>query len=487
MYKFFSKTIKKDPLFEVPPIILFNSESRSLQEFTTIKNNQVTIYSCGPTVYDFAHIGNLRAFVFADILKRTIEYNGYEVNHTMNFTDFGHLTDENNDSGEDKIMKGLRREGLEISLKSMRTLSDRYISAFKDDAQALNIIPPTQYSRASDYVKEQINLIKTLDEKGYIYKTTDGLYFDIAKFPTYGRLGKIDINTLKNGARIETNIEKKHPADFAVWKKSKLGWDSPWGKGFPGWHIECSAMAFATLGKHIDIHTGGVDNAPTHHNAEIAQCESATGKKFVNYWLHSEHIQIGGGKISKSEGNGLTLRDLIGQGFSGTDYRYWLLTSHYRTQVNFSTVALEASKQAFVRLRQFVFKECTDESGKINHDYRQKFVTAINNDLDTPKAISYIWELLKNDSVSEADKRSTIIEMDAVLGLNLAVPIEEGLKTLGFIDNNDITADISKLLEEREVARIARNWPEADRLRDQLTVSGYSVEDTPEGPKLSKL
>ena len=238
------------------------------------------MYTCGPTVYDYATIGNLRSYLFADILKRTLIKNGYDVRHTINLTDFGHLTDDG-DAGEDKIMKGLKRKGLPITLEAMRELSDEYIEAFKADVEELRILPPTTWSRASDYVRKQISLIRTLDDKGYTYETTDGVYFDISKFPTYGRLGNIDVEKLKSGARIEINSEKRHPADFAVWKKSPLGWDSRYGRGFPGWHIECSAMAIATLGKEIDIHTGGIDNMPTHHNAEIAQSEAATGKKFA--------------------------------------------------------------------------------------------------------------------------------------------------------------------------------------------------------------
>lgn len=443
------------------------------------------MYTCGPTVYDFAHIGNLRAFVFADTLKRTLKYNGHQVNHTMNFTDFGHLTSDA-DTGEDKIMKGLKREGLPITLESMRTLSDHYIAAFKKDAAALNIQPPTQYTRASDYVQEQIDLIKILEEKDYTYSTSDGVYFDISKFPTYGRLGKIDLNSLKDGARVEANPEKKHPADFAVWKNGELGWDSPWGKGFPGWHIECSAMAITTLGEEIDIHTGGVDNAPTHHNAEIAQCEAATGKQFVHYWLHSEHLQIDGGKISKSDGSGFGLQTLVDQGFSGVEYRYWLLTSHYRTQINFSLEALEAGQQALNRLRRFVFEDCTDTQGKVDADYQSKFAAAINDDLDTPKAIALIWDILKDSSMSDADKRATIIEMDTVLGLGLDVAIEEGRKTLGYVSDADTPAEITDLLAKREAARADKNWTEADRCRDELSSQGYTIEDTTGGPKLIK-
>lgn len=471
---------------ELPPLKLYNTESRTIEVFEPRKSYEVTMYTCGPTVYDYAHIGNLRAYVFADTVKRVLFYNGYNVRHTMNFTDFGHLTSDA-DTGEDKMMKGLKREGVDISLKSMRKLADTYIAAYKSDAIALNIIDPDTYARASDYVQEQIALVKTLEEKGYTYETNDGLYFDISKFPTYGRLGNIDLDALRSGARVEVNTEKKHPADFAVWKKGELGWDSRWGTGFPGWHIECSAMAMATLGKQIDIHTGGVDNIPTHHNGEIAQSESATGKRFVRYWLHSEHLHIDNQKIAKSEGNSVFLKNLLAEGFSGTDYRYWLLTSHYRSQVNFTNEALEGAKQALTRLKRFVFEECNDFSGRIHYDYRQRFIEAINDDLDTPRAIAVLWELFKDNAVSTPEKRATMLEMDEVLGIGLDLDPQKGVQELGYLPVSDIPDEIQELVEKREAARATRNWAEADTIRDALKFKGYSVEDTNEGPKIAKI
>lgn len=465
--------------------MLFNSETRKLEAFTPRVKWEVTLYTCGPTVYDRAHIGNFRAFFFADILKRTLLYSSYNVKHTMNFTDFGCLTSDA-DTGEDKMMKGLRREGMDVTLQNMRKLADKYIKAFKEDASFMEIIPPEQYARASDYVKEQIELIKTLQEKGFTYETSGGVYFDISKFPTYGRLGSIDLEKLKEGARVEVNAEKKHPADFAVWKKGDLGWESPWSKGFPGWHIECSAMALETLGKQIDIHTGGVDLAPTHHNAEIAQSECATGKQFVRYWMHSEHIQVNSEKMAKSEGTGLTLKDLFDAGYTALDYRYWLLTSHYRTKANFTYEALDGAKAALLRLRRFVFEECTDYHGEVNETYRTRFLSAINNDIDTPKALAILWELMKDDTVSDVDKRATILEMDGVFGLALDKDIDEGLDDLGHIAIDDLPEEIQSIVEERLAARVAQNWEEADRLREALLVKGYLIEDTGEGPKISK-
>lgn len=444
------------------------------------------MYSCGPTVYDHAHIGNLRAYVFADTLKRVLYFNGYEVNHTINYTDFGHLTSDA-DTGDDKMMQGLQREGMEMTLENMRLLSERYIKSFEDNLEALNIIFPSQFARASDFVKEQIKLIETLVEKGYTYETSDGVYFDVLTFPTYGRLGHINVDTLKSGARVEVNSEKKHPADFALWKKGNLGWKSRWGTGFPGWHIECSAMAFATLGKQIDIHTGGIDNMATHHNGEIAQCESASGKKFVNYWLHSEHVLLNDEKISKSKGKQLYLDNLVERDISGVDYRYWLLTSHYRSKVSFSFEAVYGAKQALHRLKRYIYEEWSNEKGVLNETYYTRFLTAVNDDLDTPKAIAILWDLVKDDAVSAGEKKITIQECDAVLGLGLNEDPEIGRQLLGIVAHADIPRKVEDLMNEREVARIAQNWTEADRLRDAIKLAGFIVEDSPEGPKLLKI
>lgn len=469
-----------------PPLHLFNSESRANETFEPLSKKEVRMYSCGPTVYDYAHIGNLRAYVFADTIKRTLIYNGYQVNHTINYTDFGHLTSDG-DTGEDKMMKGLTREGLDISLASMRTLSDRFIAAFETDIAALHILPPTQFARASEYVQQQINLITTLEEKGYLYNTSDGLYFDVSKFPTYGRLGNIDIEALRDGARIETNTEKKHPADFAVWKNGDLGWDSAWGKGFPGWHIECSAMAFATLGKQIDIHTGGVDNMPTHHNGEIAQCESATGKQFSKYWMHSEHIQIANEKIAKSEGNGIILKDLLDKGYTGADYRYWLLQSHYRTKANFSYEALEAAQHALTRLKRLMFDDWKDERGKLNTHKQLEMVSIINQDFDTPKLIAWMHDIIKDTTLSVGERKALVLECDALLGIGLSDDPEDGLAALGHIAFATLPEEIQDLVTQREAARIAQNWTEADQLRDTLKLKGYDITDAPEGTQVTKI
>ncbi len=478
----FFKTKKAEPL---PEVYLYNTESSKLEQFKPITDRNVSIYSCGPTVYDFAHIGNLRAYVFSDILKRTLLLHGYSVKHTINITDFGHLTDDG-DAGEDKMMKGLKREGLPVTLSAMRQLSDIYIDAFYDDIDSLRILPPTTWSRASDYIDSQIRLIETLSEKGYTYETKDGVYFDIQKFPAYGRLGNLDLEKIKNGARVEVNTEKHHPADFAVWKKGLLGWDSRWGKGFPGWHIECSAMAMATLGKEIDIHTGGIDHIHTHHNAEIAQCECATGKQFVHYWMHSAFITIDNTKIAKSLGNSINLRHLVDRGFTGDDYRYWLLTAHYRSTINFSWDALTAAKQALYRLKRYVYEDYRQVSGTPNTDYIQRFKNVLANDLDTPSAFAIIWDIIKDDNLDNKTKCATIHYIDRVLEIGLSDEVEEGKKTLGILTSHEVPEDVQALVDKREAARIAHNWLEADTLREAINLKGYSVEDTPHGPKISK-
>lgn len=468
-----------------PDVTIFNSESRTNEIFEPLSKDDVKIYTCGPTVYDYAHIGNLRAYVFSDTLKRMLIYNGYTVNHTINLTDFGHLTSDS-DTGDDKMMKGLRRENMEISLESMRRLSDTYIQYFKNDLMSLNVLNPTQFARASDYVPQQIVLIKTLEEKGYTYQTSDGLYFDISKFPSYGRLGNIDIDALCEGSRIEKNPEKKHPADFAVWKKGNLGWDSAWGKGFPGWHIECSAMAFVTLGKQIDIHTGGIDNMPIHHNGEIAQCEAATSKTFSKYWMHNEHIQINNQKISKSDNTGITMQSLINKGYSGDDYRYWLLQSHYRTKTNFSYQALEASQKALARLKRLVFIKYKDARGKLNSNKQLEIVSAINNDLDTPKVIALMHNFIKDKSLKDGEKKALILECDSLLGIGLTDNLQKGLSSIGQMADNKIPKKIQELIQQRKDARAEQNWTEADQLRDVIFHAGYTLEDSSEGTQITK-
>lgn len=483
---FTKKSTSKKSVAHVPrPVYLYNTKSSTKELFSPLKDGIVTMYSCGPTVYDHIHIGNLRAYLLPDITKRLFLYYGYEVKHTINFTDFGHLTDDG-DEGEDKMMKALKREGKPITLSAMREVAEVYMDSFMDDNDRFRNIPPTEYTPASDYVEEQKGLIKTLLEKGYAYQTSDGIYFDVQKFPTYGELGHVDIHAIKEGARVEANPEKHHPADFALWKKALLGFDSEWGKGFPGWHIECTAMAFSTLGKQIDIHTGGEDLKYTHHNGEIAQAEAATGKQFVQYWLHNAHISIDNTKIAKSLGNGVRLAGLEDRGFSPESYRYWLLTGHYRSQMNFTFEALQGAKQALFRLKRYIFEEYGNNEGVVNSVYQERFLTALGDDLDTPKAIAIMWELIKDASVPNGDKVTTLRDIDAILGLGLSDNPADVIRELGILEVSDIPEDVQALVDSREAARMVQNWDEADRLREAINLKGYALEDTPQGPRISK-
>lgn len=486
MTTMFTELFTKKTPAHVRDVFVYNTETRKREIFKPLNDKEVKMYSCGPTVYSNIHIGNLRSFLSADIIKRVLVRNGYPVKHTINLTDFGHLTSDG-DEGEDKMMKALKKDGVPITLDSMRQLSTRYIKAFENDIDELRIIHPAVWARASDYVKKQITLIKTLEEKGFTYETSDGLYFDISKFPKYGRLGNIDIEKLKSGARIEVNTEKKHPADFAIWKKGDLGWDSKWGKGFPGWHIECSAMAMDTLGKQIDIHTGGEDLASTHHNAEIAQSEAATGKTFVKYWLHNAFITIDNTKVSKSLGNTITMRNLMDRGFSGDDYRYWLLTAHYRTPANFSWEALTSAKQALFRLKRYVYEDFKQKTSAPDTMYLDRFDTCLADDFDTPGAIAVMWDMLKDSKLDNKTKCGTLMSMDEVLDIGLSDNLQEGVKSLGVIAMDDLPEEVQGLIDEREVARIARNWDVADILREKIKLKGYELEDTAHGPKVTKV
>lgn len=469
------------------PIYFYDSATKQKREFTPLHKKAVTMYTCGPTVYDHIHIGNLASYLLADITKRVLLYNGYQVKHTINFTDFGHLSDDG-DTGEDKIMKGMRRDGWEITLPNMLDFVVPYIESAKRDMGRFGNLPPTTYARASEYIKQQIKLMETLVEKGYAYEISDGVYFEVSRFPEYGILGNVDIKKLQAGARVDANPEKRHPADFALWKKAELGWESKFGTGFPGWHIECTAMAFATLGKQIDIHTGGEDLMYTHHNGEIAQAECCTGKPYVQYWLHNAHITLNDEKLAKSTGNQLTLQELIDQGFEPEDYRYWLLQSHYRTTTNFTLKSLTASQQGLTRLKRYVYEELGEQPvASSDERYEHQFLQAINNDLDTPGAIALLWELVKDDTVAPAVKLATIHAFDTVLELKLSLPVTEGMTMLGRVSSSELPADVQQLIAERDAARAAQNWDESDRLREAIKLKGYQVDDTPEGTKVTKV
>lgn len=474
-----------------PPLKLFNTLTRKKDFFSPVRSDYVRMYNCGPTVYDYIHIGNLRAFVLADILRRTFVLNGYKVMQVMNITDVGHLTSDA-DEGEDKMSIALRREGKEMTLEAMREVSTFYMESFIEDLKDLAIKLPSVLPRASDHISSNIALIETLIEKEYAYRTSDGVYFDTARFPGYGKLGCLNVGGQRPGARVAVSDEKRSPADFALWKSNDaLGWESPWGRGFPGWHIECSAMAMEYLGKELDVHTGGIDLSGTHHNNEIAQSECATGKPFARYWVHNEFVNIEGTKISKSLKNTVSLRHLKEHGYNPLAYRYWLMTSHYRTTVNFSFSALDASGRALARLHKLFAEKLRDvKKGQVDEVYALRLLEAMNDDLDTPKALAVLWQLVKDSEVLASTKRSTLLHFDKVLGLGLIDIIKRSeagsVVSLHVVSLQDLPKEIQSLVTERESARGDKNWARSDELRTALLGKGYEIEDAPEGTKILK-
>lgn len=449
-------------------LILFNTLNRKKEEFKPISGKKVGLYTCGPTVYDYAHIGNLRTYIFEDILKRVLEYNGYNVNHIENITDVGHLVTDA-DSGVDKMMKALKREGLEPSVESLLKLAEKYTQAFKQDIKALNITEPDKWVKATDHIEEMIKLIKIIEKNGCTYETQDGLYFDTTKFSNYGKLAGLDKVELKAGARVDLG-SKKNPTDFALWikavgenKNHVMVWNSPWGKGFPGWHIECSAMSMKYLGEHFDIHCGGIDHITVHHPNEIAQNESATGKKSVNFWCHGEFLVVDSGRMGKSVGNFITLQTAIDKGFDPLAYRYLNLQTHYRQKLTFSWEALAASQNALIEL-QNKFRLLGAKKGKVIIKYKNNFIQAINDDLNMPKAVALVWDLLKSDE-KDQDKKATILEFDKVFGL-------------GIDQIKEIPKDIQNLAQDRLKARADKAFSKADEIRAEVERRGYIIEDT---------
>jgi len=451
-------------------IYLYNTLSRKKEEFEPIKNKTVGFYACGPTVYNFAHIGNLRTYIFEDILKRVLIYNGYKVNHIENITDVGHLVSDA-DEGEDKMMKALKREGLEPTAESLLKLADTYTKAFQRDIALLNILPPSRWTKATDHIKEMIKLVKRIEKNGYTYQTSDGVYFDTARFANYGQMANLDKAELKAGARVEVNAEKKNPHDFALWIKAVgenkhhvMIWPSPWGVGFPGWHIECSAMSMEYLGEHFDIHCGGVDHIPVHHINEIAQNEGATGKQSVNYWLHGEFLNVDSGRMGKSEGNFITLQTLIDRHFNPVAYRYLTLQTHYRQKLTFSWDSLQAAQNALNNLYDEI--KSWDKPQAVTGDWQEKFKSAVNDDLNMPKALALVWEIIKDQKLTGGQKKKLLFDFDQIFGLGL-----------NQIKKDKIPAVINKLAEERQTARQNKDWAKADSLRQKIDRQGYLVED----------
>ncbi len=463
----------------------FNTMGRSVQDFKTLEPGVAKLYCCGPTVYNYAHIGNLRAYLFDDILRRVLEYAGYKVDHVVNITDVGHLTDDN-DEGEDKMVKSSRETG-----KSVWDIAEFYTEAFFKDIDSLNIIRPTVTPKATDHINEMIAMIKRLEEKGFTYEAGGNIYFNIDKSPDYGKLALRDRQDLHAGARIKVDSNKKNPHDFVLWfTRSKfehqaMVWDSPWGRGYPGWHIECSAMSMKYLGEQFDIHCGGIDHISIHHTNEIAQSEAATGRKWVNYWMHNEFLIMNKGKMAKSSGNFLTLDSLADDGFSPLDYRYFTLGGHYRSQLQFSKESLSAAARA----RKNLFDKVIRLKGETNNTpssiisqegqiYIKNFQEHLSTDLNTPRVLGELWLMLKDVGLGSQDKLAIIYEFDKILGFNL--------ENLEEVEAESLDSDILELIDSRNNARKEKNWEKADKMRDILLEKGIIIKDTPNGTEWTR-
>lgn len=466
---------------------LYNTLTLKIEEFKPLNPSYVTLYTCGPTVYDYPHIGNMRTFVTYDILKRTLNYFEYKVKHVMNITDVGHLTGDD-DTGEDKLEKGAKREK-----KSVLEIAKSYTNIFFKYMEELNISPPDITCKATEYISQMIELVKVLEQKGYTYETKNAVYFDISKFKNYGKLSKQNLKDKIKGARQEVYIDenKKNPADFALWMKTvgrfkmhELFWNSPWGKGFPGWHIECSAMALKHLGNTIDIHAGGVEHIPVHHENEIAQSESATGKPFVRYFIHCEHLHVYGKKMSKSLGNFFTLDDVINKGIEPLALRLLYLQTHYRQQMNFTWESAKAAQEAYSNLKEIILslKKAALHNSMLSQEslikidkYNLEFDNSISNDLQLPKAIAVMWNMIKSD-ISAQDKLELLLKFDQVLGLKL-----------NEVKDYKISDKIKSLLKEREQARKDGDYDKSDEIRRKIKEMGFEIKDKPQGFEIKKI
>jgi len=475
------------------PLKLYNTLTRKKEIFRPIKDKQVGIYGCGPTVYWYQHIGNLRRYIFEDLLIRTLLFNGYNVKHLINVTDVGHLTSDA-DEGEDKVEKAAKKEG-----KTAKQVTHYYFNEFKKDLEKLNFIMPNKWLWATEHIKEQIELVKVLEKKGFTYQTKDGIYFNTSKLKDYGKLANLNFKGLQKGKRVKFG-EKKNKTDFALWKFSvkpdvrQQEWNSPWGVGFPGWHIECSTMSSKYLGKHFDIHTGGIDHIQIHHTNEIAQSESAFGKKpWVNYWMHSGHLRLKKGKMSKSAGSILRLEDLEKKGYSPMNFRYLVLSVHYRKPLIFSFENLKSAKNSWQSLKNIILEIKDDK--KINKNYLKEFEEAINDDLNTPKALQVLWKLVRDKKAK--GKYLTIKKMDEVLRLDLLKPTKgRYIFNLNLQDKTSISDkikeeikisdEVEKLLKERKIAREKKDWKKADELRDKIRKLGYQINDTEKGVEIKR-
>ena len=454
---------------------IYNTLSRQIEEFTPLNPPKIGMYTCGPTVYDYTHIGHLRKYIGDDILRRLLEVNGLEVKHVMNITDVGHLTSDA-DEGDDKMEKGAKEKNMTVF-----EVAKFYTDYFFKTLDAVNILRPNIVAPATEHIGEQIKLIKQLEEKGFIYQTDEAMYFDVSKFPNYGKLSGQSLEEKMAGARIDVVVDKqkRNPQDFALWfftvgkfKDHTMKWSSPWGEGFPGWHIECSAMSMEYLGETIDIHTGGIDHIPVHHEDEIAQSEAATGKQFVRFWVHHNFLQIDGGKMSKSLKNYYTIDDIREKGFDPLALRYLFLTAHYRDKLNFTWESLGAAQNTLNNIREEI--RLWESPKGTTGDYWQKFLSAANNDLGIPQAVALLHDLIKNkDTISSAS--DDLLAMDKILGLGLNEYLGKPL---------NIPAEVLELVEKRENVRKSGDFEKSDEIRKQIYDLGFKIEDSDAGPIL---
>ena len=463
---------------------LFNTLSRSIEEFKPINPDLVTMYACGPTVYDYQHIGNFRKYINDDLVRRVIEVNGYSLKHVMNITDVGHLVSDA-DEGEDKMEKGAHESG-----RTVWEVAKYFEADFLKWFDPLNIQLPSVVARATEHVEEMVKLIQKLEKNEYIYITDQAIYFDTSKFPDYTKLSRQKLEDKETGSRADVVVDqsKKNPADFALWfftvghfANHAMKWSSPWGEGFPGWHIECSAMSMLYLGDSIDIHTGGIDHIPVHHTNEIAQSESASGQKFVNYWIHHNFILVEGQKMSKSKKNYLLPRDIIEKGYDLLALRYLYLGTHYRDEINITWKSLEAATNALNNLRKLIRgweEQNIQEGEETGADYYQRFLDAISNDFNVPQGLAIMWEMAKSN-LSGSLKKELLLKMDRVLGLGIDKLVNQKIDL-------SLPEEVQKLVNEREKAREVKDFSTADKLRNEIKDLGFDVLDTPSGQKIVK-
>lgn len=458
---------------------IYNTLSRSKEVFVPVRPGRVGIYTCGPTVYNYAHIGNLRTYIFMDILRRVFAFNGYKVKSVMNITDVGHLLSDADD-GDDKMSMAAAEQK-----KTPEEIAEFYSAAFFRDIARLNVRRPDVTPKATEHIGDMIKIVQALLDKGYAYETDDGIYFDISKFPDYGKLSGVNLEEQLAGARVDINTGKRHPADFALWKKAApnhiMKWPSPWGMGYPGWHIECTAMSNKYLGDVFDIHTGGIDHVPIHHENEIAQAEAWLGKKAVNYWMHSEFMLVDGGKMSKSLGNTYTVDDLAAKGYTPMEFRYMCLNVQYRQKLNFTWEAMAAAKTAYERLSALLYRHKTapaPENRPEIEKYLGEFHEAINDDLNVPMAMGVLWKMLRLPAGK--DVYDATLVMDKVFALDFD-------KVASPDHTAEAPPEIREMAEKRREVRRNKNWAESDRLRDEIAAKGYKVLDTADGYRLEKI